>query len=129
MGSGVRALWGQQWTRLASRSTPNQGKYCHNGGMARAHHRSGASRAGRGCRPEGSTIGIVAPVVDPTKLPVAGEICRVKGFVPLGAAIGSSASRAQELLGSGSPFVGDGQSRSGTKIAMIERRRSLDWRL
>ena len=37
MGSGNRALWGPQWTRLAK-----HGKYCHNGGMAFAHqHRSG----------------------------------------------------------------------------------------
>src|SRR5215216_3418467 len=32
-GLGVRALWGQQWTRLAKAIVA---KYCHNGGMASA---------------------------------------------------------------------------------------------
>jgi hypothetical protein len=30
----IRALWGPGWTRLALNVT----KYCHNGGMAFAHH-------------------------------------------------------------------------------------------
>jgi hypothetical protein len=46
-GPGVRALWGQQWTRLPFGSISRREKYCHNGGIAFAPHRGGGYRACR----------------------------------------------------------------------------------
>jgi hypothetical protein len=97
--------------------------------MGLAHHHGGASRSrgGGGCWPEGSAIGIMAPVVAPRKRPFAGEkVWGVSDSLPLGAELGSSASATltveiREVL----PQRGHGLRRPsgvglpGSKMAMM----------
>ena len=56
--SGVRALWGQRWARLAFFIHGGH-KYCQNGGMALAP--TTTAELSGGCRPEGSAIAIMVP--------------------------------------------------------------------
>jgi hypothetical protein len=77
-GSGIRALWGQQWARPPFFHGGH--KYCHNGGTAlRPPSRRRLARRGArvGVPAKGATNGIVASFVDPRKRP----LCRGKGLL------------------------------------------------
>jgi hypothetical protein len=107
-GSGVRALWGPQWTRLAfPTSIPCPQSTATTGAWPSPQPRRRLAAKGR--RPEGSAIAIMAPVAVPKNL----RICRGKGYTRSTATTGH---RLRRLITAGDITPAPQQSRSFTPV-------------